>query len=110
MAIQGMGAYGAERERFNQGSIPRHALPGRGQARPGDARRGLAGHGMAGLGKAGQSSRLPRFSIHGGQMEAGEHADNKAFWEWIDDGPTDDEKEAARHFDLYGHAERHWRE
>jgi len=43
-------------------------------------------------------------------METGEHADNKAFWEWIDDGPTEDEKEAAWHFDLYGDAEKLWKE
>ena len=51
-AGQGMGAYGAERERFNQGSIPRHArsrldLAWRGLARRGQARRGRAGRGGA---------------------------------------------------------------
>lgn len=39
-AGRGMGAYSAERERFNQGSIPRHA-----RSRSGDARLGMARQG-----------------------------------------------------------------
>ena len=34
-------------------------------------------------------------------MRASEHAREEAFWSVIDDGPTEDEKEAARHLDLY---------
>ena len=43
-------------------------------------------------------------------MRISEHAAESAFWEWIDDGSTEDEKEAARHLDLYGHAEKLWKE
>ena len=43
-------------------------------------------------------------------MRISEHAAESAFWEWIDDGPTEEEKEAAQHFDLYGDAEKLWKE
>lgn len=45
-----------------------------------------------------------------GIVRASEHARSEAFWSVIDDGPTEDEKEAARHFDLYGDAEKLWKE
>ena len=43
-------------------------------------------------------------------MRASEHAREEAFWSVIDDGPTEDEKDAALHFDLYGHSEKLWKE
>lgn len=43
-------------------------------------------------------------------MHPSKHAREESFWSVIDDGPTEEQIEAAEHFDLYGHAEREWRE
>ena len=43
-------------------------------------------------------------------MRASEHACEEAFWSVIDDGPTEEEQEAAWFWDMWGHAEREWRE
>ena len=45
-----------------------------------------------------------------GSVRISENAKDDGFWSVIDDGPTEDEKEAALHFDLYGHAEKLWKE
>ena len=43
-------------------------------------------------------------------MRISEHAAESAFWEWIDDGPDEDEQDRQWWLDHYGDAERRWKE
>ena len=43
-------------------------------------------------------------------MHPSKRARESAFWQWVDDEATEEEREAARQFDLYGHAEKLWKE